>query len=99
MTPHGRAPFNPIPTGRGLYHLQLLHAELLATLEGDALLLGLLQGVVPHRGAQTDDHVHPGEGGGGGGCSQTAAILGLANWRPHSLFTIESTLHSALFWE
>ena len=43
-----------------VYHLQLLHTELLATLEGDALLPGILQGVVPHRGAQADDHIHPG---------------------------------------
>jgi len=47
--------------GQAVYHLQLLHTELLATFEGDALLPGLLQGVVLHRGAQADDHVHPGE--------------------------------------
>ena len=44
---------------RVCYHLQLLHPQLFATLERDALLLGLLQRVVPHRGAEADDHVHP----------------------------------------
>lgn len=44
------------------YHLQLLHPQLFATLERHALLLGVLQRVVPHGGAEADDHVHPADG-------------------------------------
>ena len=42
-----------------IYHLQLLHPQLFTTLERHPLLLGVLQRVVPHGGAEADDHVHP----------------------------------------
>lgn len=41
------------------YHLQLLHPQLFSALERDSLFFGLLQRVVPHRGAQTDHNIHP----------------------------------------
>lgn len=44
------------------YHLQLLHPQLFATLERHPLLLGVLQRVVPHGGAEADDDVHPADG-------------------------------------
>lgn len=43
-----------------LRHLQLLHPQLLTTLDRHALLFHVLQSVVPHRGAQTEHYVHPG---------------------------------------
>lgn len=43
------------------HHFQLLHPQLFATLQGHALLLHILQSVVPYSGAQTDHYITPGE--------------------------------------
>lgn len=44
------------------HHLQLLHPQLFTTLQRHPLLPNVLQRVVPHRGAQADDNVHPAVG-------------------------------------
>lgn len=41
------------------YHLHLLHPQLFTTLDRHSLLLSVLQGVVPHRGAEADHDIHP----------------------------------------
>lgn len=45
-------------TGKHINHFELLHTQLFAAFQGDPLLFGLLQRVIPHSGAEADDHVH-----------------------------------------
>lgn len=47
-----------VRSGSCVYHLQLLHPQLLATFQRHSLLSDLLQRVVPHCGAETNYNVH-----------------------------------------